>query len=106
MISLEEVNELNEVSMTYSYVAKKIGTFLKACQLKVTITCKKSYEPALRESPRTVSTQRRRRLLCMAVILNCNRKKIGVDYCVLMRVSVVIVNLMHVQSWKEKRGHQ
>jgi hypothetical protein len=70
MISLEEVNELNEVSMTYSYVAKKIGTFLKACQLKVTITCKKSYETALRESPRTVSTERGSPLPCMAVNLS------------------------------------
>ena len=107
MIPLEDVNELKEVRLSYSYVdKKKIWTFLKGRQMIINITCKKTYETALRENPRSVSTQPGSCLPCMAMILNCNRKKIRVDYCVLMRVSVVIVNLMHVQSWKEKRDRQ
>lgn len=71
MISLENANELNELSMSYSYVdKKKIRTFLKARQLRINITCKKSYEAALRKSPKTVSTQHGSRLPCMAVLLS------------------------------------
>ena len=71
MNSLEDVNELNELSLSYSYVdKKKIRTFLKPRQLRINIACKKSYEAALRESPRTVSTQHRRVLPCMAVSLS------------------------------------
>jgi hypothetical protein len=44
----------------------------------------------------------------MAVILNCNGKKIGMNYCVLMRVSLVIVIMtrMQVQGWQKKRSRQ
>jgi hypothetical protein len=71
MISLEDVNELNELRMSYGYVdKKKIRTFLKARQLRINIACKKSYDAALRESPRTVSTQHGRGLPCMAVNLS------------------------------------
>ncbi len=71
MTSLEDVNELNELSMGYSYVdKKKIWTFLKARQLRIDMTCKKSHETALRESPRTVATQHGSLWPCMAVILS------------------------------------
>ena len=83
MISLEDVNELSELRMSYGYVdKKKIRTFLKARPLRINITCKKSYEAALCESPRTFNSQHGRFLPCMAVNLSRNRKKIGVDYCV------------------------
>jgi hypothetical protein len=71
MLSLEDVNELNELSMSYRYVdKKKIRTFLKSRQLRTNITWKKSYETTLRESPRTVSIQHGSLLPCMAVILS------------------------------------
>ena len=62
----------------------------------------------MRASARTAITQRNILLLRMAVSLSCHRKKIGVDNCVLMRVSVVIVimNRMQVQSREEKRSGQ
>ena len=53
MIPLEDVNELKEVRLSYSYVdKKKIWTFLKGRQMIINITCKKTYETALRENPR------------------------------------------------------
>ena len=66
MISLEDVTELNKLRMSYGYVdKKKIRTFFKARQLRINITCKKSYQAALRESPRTVSIQHHCLLPCM-----------------------------------------
>lgn len=71
VVWLEDVNELSELRASYGYVGKKkIRTFLKARQLRFNITCKKSYEAALRESPRAVSTQHGRVLPCMAVNLS------------------------------------
>jgi hypothetical protein len=71
MISLEDVNDLNELRMSHGYVdKKKIRTFIEARQLRINIACKKSYEAALRESPRSVSTQHGRVLPYMAVNLS------------------------------------
>lgn len=71
MISLEDVSELNELSLSYSYVnKKKIRTFLKARQMRINITCKMSYEAALRNIPKSAITHGDSLLLRMVVILN------------------------------------